>query len=552
MPASASVNVSKPLNGSTLLPTVSFSASATTTTCSKGVAAMGIYVDNSLLYVVSGSNLNTSLTLSTGNHRAVVQEWDSCGGSTSTPINLTVARALHTTLSALTSNNTSACPADGTLPAQCAMAFAGQSDTRSGVATVKYDRPAGNVSVEDPHGYLNNGSQTRIFANFMMGFCIKAGLVYCNSNVQTGYTSNNASTVGAQVEDLIRRHIDGAIMTWEGDGTNEDRATLLYQSYVNANHCGLQGCNPKYLIMYDGPSWAYTVASTGILNTSGAGCSGMTGATFEDCVVKHLRNDMCYLNGMHWSNSAYEKRGGQPILQVFPNEAIIDATGPTPSWADVWIQLQNWNNNLPGNCGKAPYNADNGVPLIIFQGSHGLTHAATSGSFYWVEPAGADPAIDQSNTNISPAYLGGTLDYFFQAALEHPSQIAWGAGFKGFNSFGASWGGGRIMDQSCGTTWITSLTEGNKYYTTAALPYLQIGTWNDYNEGTEIESGIDNCYVAGGSTSLQTLTWTLTPTDSEAASLSTVSHMEIYDSADGQNLTLLSLIPITISSPSGN
>ena len=402
--------------------------------------------------------------------------------------------------------------------------------------------------MEDAHGYLNHGSQTRIFANFMMGFCIKAGSAYCNSNVQTGYTSNDAGTVAAQAEDLLRRHIDGAIVTWEGDGTSEDKATLLYQAYVNAHHCsGPQGCNPKYLIMYDGPSWAYTVASTGILNTSGASCSGLSGLTFENCVVAHLRNDICYMNGKHWSNSAYEKQGGRPILQVFPNEGIIDATGPAPSWADVWVQVQNWNNNLPGNCGKAPYNADNGVPLIIFQGTGGLTHAASSGSFYWVAPTGTNPEIAQSNYNISPASSGASLDYFFQAALDHSGQQAWGAAFKGFNSFGAAWGSGRIMDQSCGTTWITSLTEGNKYYTASALPYLQTGTWNDYNEGTEIESGIDNCYVAGGSTSGRTLAWTLTTKNSGAASLSTVSHLEIYDSADGHNLTLLSSIPVTTS-----
>jgi hypothetical protein len=51
---------------------------------------MGIYVDNSLKYVANTAQLNTSLSLGAGTHQAAVQEWDYCGGSTSTPISITV------------------------------------------------------------------------------------------------------------------------------------------------------------------------------------------------------------------------------------------------------------------------------------------------------------------------------------------------------------------------------------------------------------------------------------------------------------------------------
>ena len=90
-PAFATVVVSTPTTGSTVGTSVQFVASANTTTCSKGVAAMGIYVDNSLDYVVNGISLNTTLNLSTGKHLAVVQEWDYCGGATSAGLALTVS-----------------------------------------------------------------------------------------------------------------------------------------------------------------------------------------------------------------------------------------------------------------------------------------------------------------------------------------------------------------------------------------------------------------------------------------------------------------------------
>ncbi len=450
------------------------------------------------------------------------------------------------TLSSLTENNTAACPASGSLPARCQQAFAGQTDSREAVATAQFDAPAGNVSDEDLHSYLLKGANTKIYANMMLGFCTASGSAYCDNNVQTGYSSDDPNTIAAQAQDLKNRHIDGAIMTWEGDGTSEDAASLLLQSYVDQNDCDGQGCSLQYMIMYDGPSWGYTVTSTGIPGTTGASCSGMTGANFESCAVTHIRNDMCYMNGEHWGNSAYLKANGRPIVQIFPDEAVIPATGPAPSWADVWLQIENWNNNLPQNCGTAPYNADNGVPLIVFENAGGFTHEDSAGSYYWIEPAGTDPASDQFNQSISPASTAGTLDNFLGTAIENTGQLTWSNAFKGFNSSQSTWGTGRIMDQECGQTWMASLAESNLYYLTAALPYLQIATWNDYNEGTEIESGIDNCYTVSSSTFGQTLTWTLNATNSQYASLMTVSHIEIYDSPDGQNLTLVASLPAAL------
>ena len=405
---------------------------------------------------------------------------------------------------------------------------------------------AGNVSTEDLHSYLNNGANTKIYANMMLGYCSAAGTAYCDNNVQTGYTSDDALTIAAQAEDLKSRHIDGAIMTWEGAGTSEDAAALLYQQYVNQNDCDTAGCDPMYLLMYDGPSWGYTVTSTGIPGTSGTSCSGLSAADFENCAVAHIRNDMCYMNGMHWGNSAYLKSNGRPVVQIFPDEAVIPATGPAPSWTDIWVQIEDWNSDLPGNCGTAPYNADNGVPLIVFENAGGFEHQDSAGSYYWVEPAGTDPAADQFTLNISPATEAGTLDNFLATALTYNDQLTWSNAFKGFNSSQANWGTGRIMDQECGQTWIASLEESNGYYSSAALPYLQIATWNDYNEGTEIESGIDNCFEVAASTAEQTLTWTLTANNTYA-SLTTVSHIEVYDSADGQNLTLAASLPAALS-----
>jgi hypothetical protein len=91
IPGFATVTVNTPANGATVSSPVYYSATATTSTCTKGVASMGLYVDNQLVYVQNGASLNTSWPLSPGKYNTVVEEWDYCGGATYTPIAITVS-----------------------------------------------------------------------------------------------------------------------------------------------------------------------------------------------------------------------------------------------------------------------------------------------------------------------------------------------------------------------------------------------------------------------------------------------------------------------------
>jgi major membrane immunogen (membrane-anchored lipoprotein) len=87
----ASVSVSSPANGGSVGTPVQYVATATTT-CAKGVAAMGIYsAPGVLAYSTLGSSLNTELTLAPGEYQTEVQEWDNCGGASKTPITIYVS-----------------------------------------------------------------------------------------------------------------------------------------------------------------------------------------------------------------------------------------------------------------------------------------------------------------------------------------------------------------------------------------------------------------------------------------------------------------------------
>ena len=122
----ANVIVSSPQAGETVSTTAHFEATGNTTTCSRGVASMGVYVDNRLEYVVDGTSVNTSLPLAVGKHNAVLQEWDYCGGTTHIAVPVTAAVAAGVWVSL---------PADhSTVNAQASYVATATTDCPAGVA----------------------------------------------------------------------------------------------------------------------------------------------------------------------------------------------------------------------------------------------------------------------------------------------------------------------------------------------------------------------------------------------------------------------------------
>jgi len=108
--ALATVTVTAPSNGGNVQSPVHFVASATST-CSKGVASMGIYTaPNQLAYTVNGAKLDTNLSLASGKYSTVVEEWDHCGGATTTPISITVSGSSGVQVSTPANNATVGSP----------------------------------------------------------------------------------------------------------------------------------------------------------------------------------------------------------------------------------------------------------------------------------------------------------------------------------------------------------------------------------------------------------------------------------------------------------
>jgi PKD repeat protein len=369
-----------------------------------------------------------------------------------------------TTLATETSNNTSA-----------ADSFATQTNGNIGAA---------NISKVPMRSLLYPGSTARIYAHLVPWFGF-------GDHMSVGYVSSDTLQVQKQVNDMVGRGLDGAIIDWYGRGTfnkhfvSYDQASqsFMYQSEL---HPGF-----NFAIMHD----------AGALKT----CAATVGCD----VTQTLIDDLNYVNVTFTGSPAYLHSGGRPVIYFFGHEAY------TIDWTRV-------------RAGVA------GNPMFIFRNGSGFTKAQSSGAFSWVEPTTV------SATNLMAMNY---LDNYYKTALSLPAEYSTGSGYKGFNDTLALWGANRIIGQQCGQTWLNSVAEAGRYYSTASqMLGIQLVTWNDYEEGSEIETGIDNCVAVSASVTGTMVSWSIT------GQMNTVDHFSVFTSQDGASLMWLADTPTTAGS----
>jgi hypothetical protein len=177
------------------------------------------------------------------------------------------------------------------------------------------------------------------------------------------------------------------------------------------------------------------------------------------------------------------------------------------------------------------FSVNQNYPSINWYAANGgFSQSLSDGSYAWVMPTTNDYGMQY-------------LSSFYNLGMSFPNEQTVGAVYKGFNDTKASWGSDRIMGQQCGQTWLQTFNEINSLYSAGKqLPDLQIVTWNDYEEATEIESGIDNCLTLEPSISGNALQWTISGNENA------VDHYTVYVSEDGENLMPLADIASEVHS----
>jgi hypothetical protein len=181
-----------------------------------------------------------------------------------------------------------------------------------------------------------------------------------------------------------------------------------------------------------------------------------------------------------------------------------------------------------------------GNPLFVFQDSGGANRPQSDGGFAWVIP---DP-----HPHPGCRYLD---DFYASMTSAAGGRQLFGSSYQGFDDTLATWpldeDGNKIvrkLDRRCGRTWLCSFESANDAFDGRnQLPNLQIVTWNDYDEGTEIETGIDNCLALSASIDSGGHVHWVPKWTEPSGTEETIDHYRIFSSPDGENLTLLATVP---------
>jgi len=292
-----------------------------------------------------------------------------------------------------------------------------------------------------------------------------------SNHMNVGYSSTDAKQIHRQITDMISRGIDGVIVDWYGPNNSIDQATKLVMTEAEA---------------HPGFTFAIMVDQGAIKWNSCSGCSP------QQALISQLQ----YVEQTYFPSSAYMTLAGRPVVTNFNIDLSYSI-----NWDDVSASLST-------------------QPAFLFQNNSGFTHPLSEGSYSWVMPTTSDYGI-------------GYLTSFYDTGMLGNEQSV-GASYKGFNDTLAAWGSSRIMGQQCGQTWLQTFSEINTLYNSGRqLPALQLVTWNDYEEGTEIESGVSNCLSVSASTASNSLRWTVKGQEN------TVDHYVAFVSTDGKNLMSL-------------
>lgn len=331
--------------------------------------------------------------------------------------------------------------------------------------------PAGNVSKENVHQLLYAGHSTKIFVNHLPWFGSP-------SHVNVGYDSADPAQARRQVDDMVSRGFDGVVLDWFGVADNEHN-TKVNNASLAIRDAVARYANFQFAIMED------------------QGALKKCANTYGCDITAKLITDLKYAWANYMQHGNYQRINGRPVVYSF----------------DLELKSIDWNRvaaNIPFQ------------PHWIFRNVSGFTRAYTGGSYSWIQISG-----DATDTN----YLN---NFYYNGTLKYASKYGVGSVYKGFNDSIAAWSLHRYQNQHCGQTWLRTFASANKYHNTSnQLDALQVVTWNDYEEGTEIETGIDNCVSVNASVSSGKLNWTLSGNEN------TIDHYEVFVSADGQNLQKL-------------
>jgi len=259
-------------------------------------------------------------------------------------------------------------------------------------------------------------------------------------HISVGYSSLDPKVILRQVRKAKDMGISAFVVDWYGSREPFiDHSYALIQTTASSN-------NFKVAMMYD---------ETDIED-------GATDLAISDFNAFHEK----YLSPSSPGLPAYLTYQGRPVFFIFPKAGHTD-------WDKVRASVNKWTT----------------PPLLIQENLPSSYSDAFDGFYAWVSPGEKGWAPDGSNWGEQ------YLSQFYQTMRsKHADKIIVGGAWASFDDAKASWGLNRHMSARCGQTFLDTTNLWRKFFPADdPPPFLMIETWNDHEEGTAIEDGIQNC-----------------------------------------------------------
>ena len=259
-------------------------------------------------------------------------------------------------------------------------------------------------------------------------------------HIEVGYSSQDPLTIKKQMEEAKKQGISGFVVDWYGD-----REPFLDKSYALMQRiAGEQDFSVA--LMFDEAEQNAEEATDDAL------------AAFEKMHETYLAPDAP-------GRGAYLEYQGRPVIFIFPKGGHTD-------WARVREATNRWNPQ----------------PLLIYENLPSSLSAPFDGFYAWINPGKIGWSAD--GRNWGQDYL---REFYQTMRTKYPDKLAVGASWPGFDDRKASWGLNRYISQRCGETFADTMNLGRDFQTENSMPFLLIATWNDYEENTAIERGLEKC-----------------------------------------------------------
>lgn len=188
-----------------------------------------------------------------------------------------------------------------------------------------------------------------------------------------------------------------------------------------------------------------------------------------------LQTELAYIQGQYLNDPRYQHQGGLPVVFFFGGHSGVDYATSKAS-----IQPTFW----------------------IFEGPGSASNAYVDGTFGWPSPfTGGVNASDPYNLAANNSYLS-------QVAGGKPAVPHVSPGFNGTLTKSIAWSLGKYLPRDSGKCWLETCANLNSHLVPNIIG-IQVATWNDWEEGSQIETSIQNDIFITASLSGTNFQWSV-------------------------------------------